>query len=74
MEWQPIETMPVTDTEDDDGGPHYLVWVADGGRPRSEGVPVRGRRRDGGEPRALGYSGNWKITHWCLVEPPKEAA
>ncbi len=69
MDWQPIETMPVNyDVEDP---PICVVWVADGG-VRGKGCAALGMKfRDDSAPKAIGFRGNWKITHWCLVEPPK---
>jgi len=50
-----------------------VVWVADAGY---EGA-VMGRAiqyYDGDwHLSAQGYNGNWNITHWAEVEPPKKA-
>lgn len=71
MNWQPIETMPITEFDNGDEGPDCLVWVVNGRRDGT-GCAAFGRKFEkSGNVRASGFSGNWDITHWCLVEPPK---
>jgi hypothetical protein len=70
--WQPIETAPL----DQEG----LVWVANGGHAlphgKREGRIAFGRVSVYEDlPRkayAVGYSGEWKITHWHPLPPAPE--
>lgn len=71
MEWQPIETCPVFDDEDEERqGRWLMLWVERGGN-RGDGCPSFGRKYPSGNIRAAGFHGDWKFTHWCFVERPK---
>lgn len=72
-EWQLIETAPVSSADDPEV---VMLWVADGGGLPAKGCCAFGRcyRLDDDSPvraLAIGFYGNWNITHWQpLPEPP----
>ena len=69
-EWQPIETAPVSEVEDD--WIRVLVWVSDGGWDGKGTVAFGYKLPKSGRMRADGYLGDFNITHWMpLPEPPK---
>jgi hypothetical protein len=71
--WRPIETAPVSSSEDQQS---VMLWVSDGGSSGA-GCCAFGRcyRVFPDSPvrvAAIGFYGDWKITHWMPLPNPPE--
>ena len=68
-DWKPINEAPEFDPSADDLPPQMLVWVNGYGARFGE---VWIRKSGERQPRAHGMLGDFKITHFMLIDPPEE--
>lgn len=68
IDWQPIETVPTSDADDED--PEVLIfWIVDTQRPAFGRAYKRKKSRTIGL-SIQGHAGNFTASHWARINSP----